>query len=99
MLDYFRFKRTSSDFTYTGNLGGLANPRPCEQFSNFPCKNGRVLPFAPDDCGDDPRGEKPRSAPSDGLRFQESSAAVAAQDLTDAAVGHLKGAAFRFLKF
>lgn len=78
---------------YAGNFGGLAYPRCREHFANFPRKNRRVFPFALDDRGDDARGEKPRSAPSDGLWLQESRAAVAAQDLADAAVGHLKRAA------
>lgn len=90
--DVVSFRRTALHFsvTYTGNFGGLAQPRSREQLSNFPGKNGRIFLFAFDDCGDDTRGEKPRSAPSNSLWFQESSAAVAVQDLTDAPVGHLK---------
>lgn len=99
MLECFGLMRTSSDFTYAGNFGGLAYPCCCQQFSNFPGKNRRIFPFALDDCRDDPRSEKPRSAPPDGLWLQESCAAVAAQDLTDAPVGHLKCAVFHFLNF
>ena len=75
---------------HAGNFRGLAYPRCCEPFSDFPGKDRRILSLALDDGADDSRGEEPGSAPSDGLRLQESSAAVAAQDLADAPVGHLK---------
>lgn len=71
-----------------------------EHFTNFPGKDGRLLPLALDDGGDDPWCEQPRSASSNGPRLQEPRAAVAVQDFADAAVGHLRGAAisldFRF---
>lgn len=78
------------NLTYAGDVGGLAYPRRCETFSDFPSKNSRIFPFALDDRGDDTGGEKLGAAPTDGLGFQESCAPVAAQDLTDAPVGHLK---------
>lgn len=78
--------------TYAGNFGGLARPRGGQQLADLPRKDARVLSFASDYCGDDPRGEEPRPAPSDGLGCQQPRAAVAAQDLTHAPVGHLKRA-------
>lgn len=78
------------NLTYAGDVGGLAYPRRCETFSDFPSKNSRIFPFALDDRGDDTGGEQSGAAPTDGLGFQESCAPVAAQDLTDAPVGHLK---------
>ncbi len=78
------------NLTYAGDFGGLAYSCCCEPFSNFPSKNGWIFLLALDDRGDDTGGEQPRSAPSNGFWLQESSAAVAAQDLTDAPVGHLK---------
>lgn len=83
-------RKVSPPITYAGDFGGLADTRGCETFSYFPGENRRIVPFALDDCGDDTGGEKPGSAPSDGLGLQESCATVAAQDLTDATVGHLK---------
>lgn len=76
--------------TYAGNLGGLAPPRRSQQLADLPGKDARVLSFVSDYCGDDPGSEEPRPAPSDGLRLQQPGAAVAAQDLTDAPVRHLK---------
>lgn len=76
--------------TYAGHFGGFTYPRCCESFTNLPGKYGRIVPLALDDGGDDTRGEQPGPAPSDGLWLQEASAPVPAQDLTDAAVGHLK---------
>lgn len=78
--------------TYAGNFGGLAYARCREHFANFPGKDRRLLPFALDDSGDDAWCEQPRSASTDGPRLQEPRAAVAVQDLADAAVGHLRGA-------
>lgn len=87
------------NLTYTGDFGGPAYARRREPLSNFPSKNGRIFPFALDDCRDDSRGEKSGAAPSDGLGFQESCAPVAAQDFTDAPVGHLRDAnRFHFVK-
>lgn len=88
----FSSTKTKLNFnlTYAGNFGGLAYSCCCKPFSNFPSKNSWIFLFALNDCGDDTGCEKPRSAPSNGLGLQESSAAVAAQDLTDTPVGHLK---------
>lgn len=79
-------------FTYAGNFGGLAYARCREHFTNFPGKDRRFFSFALDDGGDDARRQQPRSASTDGPRLQEPSAAVAVQDLADAAVGNLRGA-------
>lgn len=79
--------------TYAGNFGGLAYARCREHLANFPGKDRRVLPLALGDGGDDAGCEQPRSASTDGPRLQEPRAAVAAQDLADTAVGHLRGAA------
>lgn len=78
--------------TYAGDFGGLARPRRSQQLADLPRKDARVVSFAADYCGDDPGSEEPRPAPSDGLRFQQSRSAVAAQDLTHAPVGHLERA-------
>lgn len=78
--------------TYAGNFGGLAGSCCCEPFSNFPSENSWIFSFALNDCRDDTGGEKPWSAPSDGLWHQESCATVAAQDLAYAPTGHLKDA-------
>lgn len=82
----------NSRVTYAGNFGGLARPRRSQQLADLPRKDARVVSFAADYCGDDPGSEEPGPAPSDGLRFQQSRSAVAAQDLAHAPVGHLERA-------
>ena len=79
--------------TYAWNSGGFAHLRRREAFPDLPRENGRVFPFAPDDGGDDARGEEPGAAPADGLGLHAPRVPVAAQDLADAAVGHLQDAA------
>lgn len=81
-----------SRVTYAGDLGGLARPRRSQQLADLPGEDAGRLSLVADDGGDDARGEEPRPAASDALRLQQPGAAVAAQDLADAAVGHLKGA-------
>lgn len=87
---HLRGKKINFSLTYARDCGGLAYSCCSKPLSNLPSKNCWIFPFALDDRGDDTGGEKPRSAPSNSLGLQESGAAVAAQDLTDAAVGHLK---------
>lgn len=67
-----------------------------EHFTNFPGKDGRFFSFALDDGRDDAWRQQPRSASTDGPRLQEPRAAVAVQDLADAAVRHLRGAMIFF---
>lgn len=76
---------------YTGHCG-VAYSRCSQSFPNFPGENCWVFPFAFNYCGDDTGGEQSRSASSNSLGLQEACAPVAAQDLTDAPVGHLKDA-------
>lgn len=90
MLLFFSNTAPEIFLTHAGDFGGLAHPSCREPFPNLPSENGWIFSFALDDCGDDIRGEKPGSAPSNGLWLQESGASESVQDLTDAAVGHLK---------
>lgn len=75
--------------THAGNLRDFAQSRRRQALPNLPGEDGWVLPFVLDYGGDDSGGEESRSAPPCGLGLQESRASVTAQDLADAAVGHL----------
>lgn len=70
-------------------MGWFANALSCQLLAYFPGEDGRVVPLALDDFSDDLRGEESRSAASDGLRVDLSRLIKPAQNLTDAAIGHL----------
>lgn len=75
------------DLTHAGDF---AYPCQCKSLTYFPRKYGWVFTFALDDGGDDPRGEKSGPTPSNSLWLHKSRTPVAAQDLTDTPIGHLK---------